>query len=1213
MQDGSALGKGVLVERFCYGKVSTSIATTANAKTGQFLYNADVDALYADNCGLRALLRGYESTVVRISHLNPWSDPNLPDIILRERDATLGEKDTQSVSDIYFANSSIPPNARQPWSNAIQARQKGNLDLAERQLQIVVKEAPKMAEAWEFLGEMTLRLGRPEEAAQAYDAAVRAEPKRATSHIALVRLLTQLKKWPEAEAAAASLIQQKIDAQYPEVHTHRAIVRFNVNDLPGAESSVLEGIRRDTKRQLPRSEMVLATILEAKGDFDGAREHMQRYLELEPRVDDAAEIRERMNNLGKATTGAPLSPTLSPIDATVDSAGEAWVPGGMKALAKIANISREPIYASFFEDYCRAVGRELSVGTGIGIPRFAQSLRTFLASVTDLIPLGEKREENTLIRISAADRDRRQQAQRVLALLGWTLEERDGKIHVEPGYRPEDALLQMVPAALGIDQIAMQQALQSGSEFQFEIVSENARLVGGNVWTQILIKDAVPPGGLAAVFATDPRIAKTCAGLNAMKADTAAAIMTTVGLRNLAAKHAELIFRYGESFSIANGRAEAPGGAAADPVWQKLAGTNPRNGASFFRALIEKDAGYMAAFYSALAHADAAHQKYFTASPERGERFYQWFRNSPEMRNGVLQHVLGPYSEFFQSLPLDTSGNVRFPGGQSAWFPGTEIPLNNPLLDSLIPVARIEQKRGSPIDEQSAGLLARNHAQWTALDPYFETMPALGGAEYAALASFSESLPRRSPAERNAAQGEWYALIDLIARGNKAGSLDAAAVARAFRQVSLDLSVDDHSARALALLRQIAGSGDLEDAVATNLLRLDASGRARFDRALELLRAPRASEAKPADVPVALSALVYAAALDPGLLLLNEDPGLLRRHRFSPGGRLFTSSGLHGSQDANGAHFSGGFAGFEDAARKLMPGAKAAPRVPVVSRAAPQAVPAAGGADDDAADFRSDSKLVEVYTTVTDGRGRYVDDLKLEQFTLVNGKAPQTILAFEPQTSDLSVALLLDTTGSMVDTIASLKRAAIKLIDSLRPGDSVAVYSFSDQVTELAGYTTDRKITKNAVLSARPFGNTALYDSVARMGHELTGRSGKKVVIVFTDGHDTASMLKVEAAIERAKVSGVPVYTIAEGEATANPELVRQLAAISDATGGVPFLVRNPDDMAKVFERVAEDLAHGYMLFFQSPAEEDHTWREIHVQINGRKDLRIRARDGYYP
>ncbi len=1216
MQDGSEPGKSYNIERFCFSIGTRVVANTA--KNGRFIYTADVDSLKAENCVLRASASGYESTVVPISHLNWWSDPNLPDIILRVRDASLGAENTINNSNIYFFSSSVPANARQPWNNALRAMEKSNWEVAERQLRIVVQYAPKMAEAWNYLGAVTERLNKHEDAARAFETASQTDPKLTAARLGLVRAYLDLKKWPEAEAAAGALIQEKADAQNPEIHTQLAIARYSVGNLEGAESSVQEAIRRDTKRLTPRSELVFATILEARGDFDGARAHLQRYLEIDPRAADAADIRERINNVGKTpATGGASAPALEAIRPVVDAAGEAWVPGGMKALAKMAAMQVEPSYQTFFEEYCRAIGREVSVGTGTGIPRFGQGLRVFLATVTELIPLGEKRGETTVLRISTAEGERRQQAKRVLGLLGWTLEVRDGKVRVEPGYRAEDALLQAVTSALGIDQIAMQESLQSGGEFQFEVVSENARLVGGNMWSEILIKDAVPPGGLAAVFATDMRIAKTCAGLNSMNASAAATVMSAVGLRNLAAKDAEVLYRYSEAFTIAGGRADVPGGTAADPFWQKLTGANPRNPGDFFRAVVDKDFGRLAAFYFTLAHADAAHQQYFTRSADQAERYYQWFHDSPEIHGGIVTHTPGFHTEFLQSVPLDGSGNILFPGGRSAWFQGTEVPLNNPILEALVPVARLEQQRGSPLDEQLAGLLARNYAQWKTLFPYFESLPTMGRDDYAALATFAESLGRRSDGDRNAVLGEWYALVDLIVRGAKAGSLNAADAARAFRQVSLGLAGDSHTAQAAALLRQVAGSGDLEDGVATNLLRLDAERRTRFDRVLELLHAPRIGEAKPAEMGAALSAFVYAAALDPGLLLLNEDPALLGRHRYANGsGPLFARAELIGSQDAKGTHFSGGFLGFEDAAQRLMGGAKAAPRAPVVARvAAAKDAPGTGstGDDEQAPDFRSDSNMVEVYTTVTDGRGRYVDDLTLAQFTLVDRKAPQTIVAFEPQTSDLSVALLLDTTGSMADTISSLKRAAIKLIDSLRPDDSVAVYSFSNQVTELAAFTTDRGIAKRAVMNTRPMGDTALYDAIARAGHEMTGRSGKKVVIVFTDGRDTTSMLTVEAAIERAKVAGIPVYTIAEGDAMDNVQLTRQLAAISNATGGVPFQVRDPDDMAAVFEKVSEDLAHGYLLFFQAPPGDDHAWREIRVVVEGKKDLKIRAREGYYP
>src|SRR5439155_1544521 len=135
----------------------------------------------------------------------------------------------------------------------------------------------------------------------------------------------------------------------------------------------------------------------------------------------------------------------------------------------------------------------------------------------------------------------------------------------------------------------------------------------------------IPPGGLAAVFATDPKIAKTCAGLNSMDAATAAALISKVGLRRLADRYAQVLYKYGDAMILDGGKAVVPGGDAAEPAWKRLAGSSPREGTAFFADLLEKHVGRLAAFYFTLSHADPAHQQYFTKSPERAERVFSWF------------------------------------------------------------------------------------------------------------------------------------------------------------------------------------------------------------------------------------------------------------------------------------------------------------------------------------------------------------------------------------------------------------------------------------------------------------------------------------------------------------------------------------------------------------------------------------------------------------
>ena len=130
------------------------------------------------------------------------------------------------------------------------------------------------------------------------------------------------------------------------------------------------------------------------------------------------------------------------------------------------------------------------------------------------------------------------------------------------------------------------------------------------------------------------------------------------------------------------------------------------------------------------------------------------------------------------------------------------------------------------------------------------------------------------------------------------------------------------------------------------------------------------------------------------------------------------------------------------------------------------------------------------------------------------------------------------------------------------------------------------------------------------MNHDLAARAGKKVIIVFTDGDDNSSMLTADDVIQRAKTLGVPIYTIAEGEALDSLQLLDQLANMSRSTGGRPFVVRKLSDIAAVFRKVSEDLMHGYLLAFQPPSGDDRGWHAI--KVSTAKGYQIRAREGYY-
>ena len=133
---------------------------------------------------------------------------------------------------------------------------------------------------------------------------------------------------------------------------------------------------------------------------------------------------------------------------------------------------------------------------------------------------GEQREDKTVITLSLADAKQVQKARQILPLLGWKVVEEDGAARLEPGDQGADGPRQQIPSTFGVDEVAMQQALQSGKSFQFEIPSENASLTGGVAWWGAMVQEfSSLPGGLAEAFERDPRLAKTYAALAGMPAD----------------------------------------------------------------------------------------------------------------------------------------------------------------------------------------------------------------------------------------------------------------------------------------------------------------------------------------------------------------------------------------------------------------------------------------------------------------------------------------------------------------------------------------------------------------------------------------------------------------------------------------------------------------------------------------------------------------------
>jgi VWFA-related protein len=263
--------------------------------------------------------------------------------------------------------------------------------------------------------------------------------------------------------------------------------------------------------------------------------------------------------------------------------------------------------------------------------------------------------------------------------------------------------------------------------------------------------------------------------------------------------------------------------------------------------------------------------------------------------------------------------------------------------------------------------------------------------------------------------------------------------------------------------------------------------------------------------------------------------------------------------------------------------------------------------------FRVDSRLVEVYATIRGQDGHYLDGLPRERFLVKDNGVPQEVVAFESNSSGFACAILLDTTGSMVGALPTVKSSVLHMLDQMRDDDEVAIYAFSNRVTRLQEFTTDKASAKQAVLRTRANGSTALYDAISQVAREIAPRNGKKAIVVFTDGDDNASVLNARSASQRARKAGVPVYAIAQGEALRIKSLMARLKEISAQTGAQSYQAHRTSQIGEIFESIAADLRHTYLLAYKPPPSNDGHWRRIELTVSGVKGGRIRSKEGYLP
>jgi Ca-activated chloride channel family protein len=277
---------------------------------------------------------------------------------------------------------------------------------------------------------------------------------------------------------------------------------------------------------------------------------------------------------------------------------------------------------------------------------------------------------------------------------------------------------------------------------------------------------------------------------------------------------------------------------------------------------------------------------------------------------------------------------------------------------------------------------------------------------------------------------------------------------------------------------------------------------------------------------------------------------------------------------------------------------------------------AAGVVAGQQATFKSGTSIVPVLTTVTDAQGRLVPNLEQEEFSILDNGKPQAITFFQNETQPFTVVVMLDFSASMTANLDLLRAATEQFILRMLPHDKGQVGAFSDKIQFSGAFTSNRDDLVGALKDLQ-FGNpTRLYDAIDASIDMLGDAEGRKIVLVFTDGDDTASRKGMGDVLTKARDTETMIYAIGlESEFAVGPGRVqrtrpdRGLRKLAEETGGGYFELKKTAELAPTFTRVAAELHSLYTLGF-TPTVLDNKEHRLEVKVK-QAGLVARARRSY--
>ena len=279
--------------------------------------------------------------------------------------------------------------------------------------------------------------------------------------------------------------------------------------------------------------------------------------------------------------------------------------------------------------------------------------------------------------------------------------------------------------------------------------------------------------------------------------------------------------------------------------------------------------------------------------------------------------------------------------------------------------------------------------------------------------------------------------------------------------------------------------------------------------------------------------------------------------------------------------------------------------------------------------FKSGTRMVAVYATVTDRDGRLVPDLTREDFEVKDGGKVQPISVFSNEVQPIRVVMMLDRSGSMRGNFRLVEAAGTAFVRALLPNDRARIGSFAETIRiDPETFTADKaELVQILRTRLQEQGPTPLWNSVDASIEALKDQDARKVVLVFTDGADNPGNFRLNNLSfmdisRRAQRADVMVYAIGL-ESSGPPRLGGGgfggfggsrpdpgLPAIAEETGGGYFELTRAEDLASTFARVADELHRQYLIGFE-PAKLDDKMHKIEVKVK-KPGMKVRARKEYF-